>query len=327
MEYLPAVSVIVPIYNVEKYIGCCVRSLFEQTLENMEYIFVNDCTQDSSMEVLKAVIGEYPQRQDQVKVIEFQKNKGVSYARNAGLQASCGLYTIFCDSDDWVEKEMYEKMYLKAKASGADLVGCDYYDEYSGSSCYQKVFFDLPEKEQFRRLLYGGKGGFVWIRLVRRELYEMNAISFPDGVNMIEDLFVSLKLHWKARRVAYIPEAFYHYIKYNSNSIITNINQRQLDDSIEIVHRIESFLKENGIWERYYSEFMELAFLCKMCMVLSPQFQDYARWHSLWPESGNNLLKYHLSFWHKMIFTLVNHKWYMLASALLSVKMFIKKIL
>lgn len=323
----PKVSVIVPIYNVEKFIERCVRSLFEQTLEEMEYVFVNDCTPDASMDILKNILKDYPQREDQVKIIEHQKNCGVAVTRNTGLHASCGLYTIYCDSDDWVEKEMYGKMYNKAIREDADLVGCDFYYEYTESLCYHKESFDLPEEEQFRRLLYGGMGGYGCIRLVRRELYKKNDISFPDGVNMMEDLFVSLKLHGKVERIAYVPEALYHYVQYNPNSIVKTVNRRQLDDSIEIVCRIEIFLKETGNWERFHLEFMERAFGCKTPLVLLPQFRDYKKWHTLWPESNCYIQKYHLSFLNKVIFRLAHHKLYVLASALQSVKMFIKKII
>lgn len=323
---IPKVSVIITIYNAEKFIERCVRSLFEQTLENIEYIFINDCTPDASVDILREIIEDYPLRKNQVKIIEHRQNSGVAITRNTGLHASTGLYVIYCDSDDWVEKEMYEKMYNKAIEENADLVGCDFYYDYLKYSCYHKESFDLPKDEQFRRLLYGAMGGYSVIRLVRRELYETNKISFPDGVNMMEDLLVSLKLHRSAQRISYLPEALYHYIQYNANSIVTNVNQQQLDYSIEIVSRIERFLKKSGIWEQYYFEFMERAFGCKMYMVLLPQLRNYKKWHTLWPISNDYIRRYHLSYLNKVIFILANYKLYLLASALQSLKIYIKKI-
>ena len=99
---MPKVSVIVPVYGVEKYIERCARSLFEQTLDDMEFIFVDDCTKDESIEVLKRVIDLYPVRKDQVKIIHHAVNKGLSRARETGVNAATGDYIGHCDSDDWV---------------------------------------------------------------------------------------------------------------------------------------------------------------------------------------------------------------------------------
>lgn len=126
MESLPLVSVIVPVYRAEKFIQQCARSLFEQTLEEMEFIFVNDCTPDSSMVILREIIKEYPNRARQVRIVEHDQNKGSATARNTGLDNARGSYIIYCDSDDWVEREMYEKMIKKAFDDKADIVGCDF---------------------------------------------------------------------------------------------------------------------------------------------------------------------------------------------------------
>mgnify|MGYP000541624267 CR=1 FL=1 len=114
MNKNPLVSVIVPIYGVEPYIEKCARSLFEQSLENMVFIFVNDCTPDKSVEILRQVIEDYPRRYLQIQIIEHEENRGLAMARNSGLLIAKGEYIIHCDSDDWVELDMYEEMYEKA---------------------------------------------------------------------------------------------------------------------------------------------------------------------------------------------------------------------
>ena len=113
-EKQPKVSVIVPIYNVEQYIEKCVRSLMEQTLVNIEFIFVNDCTPDDSMTVLRRVLKDYPARESQVTILEHKENRGVAAVRKKGMEVAIGEYIIHCDSDDWVEKNMYEKLLEKA---------------------------------------------------------------------------------------------------------------------------------------------------------------------------------------------------------------------
>ena len=104
----PKVSVIVPIYNVEAYIERCAISLFEQTLDDIEYIFVNDCTPDNSMMILSEVLSRYPQRKEQVRIINQPKNQGAAKAREDGIKEARGEYIIHCDSDDWVDKNIYQ---------------------------------------------------------------------------------------------------------------------------------------------------------------------------------------------------------------------------
>lgn len=97
------VSVIIPVYNVEKYIEHCARSLMEQTLMDIEYIFVDDCTPDHSMEILQRVLTDYPERLESIRIIHHTQNSGLATVRNTGLQIAQGEYIIHCDSDDWVE--------------------------------------------------------------------------------------------------------------------------------------------------------------------------------------------------------------------------------
>jgi glycosyltransferase involved in cell wall biosynthesis len=152
---IPKISIIIPVFRVEKYIERCVRSLFEQTLDDIEYIFINDCTPDNSMMILSNLIEQYPYRKSQVKIIHHTINKGVSAARNAGLKTATGEYIIHCDSDDWVEKDMYESLYDKAIAEDADMVGCDFYCEYKKKSIYCKQYFNQEIEQCFRQMLYG----------------------------------------------------------------------------------------------------------------------------------------------------------------------------
>ena len=128
----PKVSIVIPVYNVEKYIERCVRTLFAQTLDDLEYIFVDDCSPDNSIDVMLKVLEEYPVRKPQVKLIRHEINQGVSQSRQDGVEAATGEYIIHCDPDDWVELDMYEQLYTKAKETNADLVLCDYYEVTNG---------------------------------------------------------------------------------------------------------------------------------------------------------------------------------------------------
>ena len=117
------ISVIVPVYSVEEFIERCVRSLFQQTYKEVEYIFVNDHTPDRSMEIIKNCIAEYPHLK--TVLLEHSVNKGLPAARNTGLSVATGKYVFHCDSDDFVEPDMLEKLYQRAEETNADIVWCD----------------------------------------------------------------------------------------------------------------------------------------------------------------------------------------------------------
>ena len=180
------ISVIIPIYNVELYIERCVRSLMEQTLENIEFIFVNDCTPDKSMIILQRVLEEYPVRKEKVKIIEHKQNKGIAATRNTGLKYVSGQYIIYCDSDDWIERDMYEKLLKKALVTCADIVACDYYDDYINYSIIRKQLFSQKPQECVLEMMRGNLHCSTWNKLIVRTLYERTKIIFPEFDIMME---------------------------------------------------------------------------------------------------------------------------------------------
>ena len=120
------VSICVPIYGVEKYIERCAISLFEQTYKNIEYIFVNDCTQDNSIDVLKSIIEKYPVRKNCVRIINHERNKGLGAARNTAITNATGMFIMHVDSDDYVEKDIVERLVKKQNENNSDIVTCGY---------------------------------------------------------------------------------------------------------------------------------------------------------------------------------------------------------
>ena len=145
----PKVSVIVAVYNVEQYVERCAHSLFNQTLDSMEYIFVDDCTPDNSIELIKKVLESYPQREAQVKFIHHKTNQGQAAARTTGMKAATGEYIIHCDPDDWVDLDTYELMYRAAHPEGRkpiDVVLCNYMlHEKGGEKKGHIREFELPQ--------------------------------------------------------------------------------------------------------------------------------------------------------------------------------------
>ena len=213
---MPKVSVIIPVYGVKKYIERCARSLFEQTLDDIEYIFVDDSTPDNSISILRKVLSEYPNREKQVKILRHEKNKGLAQARQTGLKIASGEYIAHCDSDDWVDVHMYEGMYNKAIEEDADVVVCDYVVTNDTSviktinACHAKSAKQLIENCLFQRDPWS-----LWNKLFNRKAY--SNIEYPKGA-MGEDMVTIIQLLWNCKTLSYINKPYYQYF-YNSESI------------------------------------------------------------------------------------------------------------
>lgn len=297
------VSVIVPVYNIENYIEHCARSLFNQTLKDIEFIFVDDCTPDRSMEILTGVINEYPELKEYIRVVHHPQNLGLPSARNSGMAIARGEYLIHCDGDDWVEQDIYEKMYLKAKEEDAEIVGCDFYYEFHDRREYCAQEFDLCWEDCCRNVLISqAMMPNIWCRLVKRSLYVDHNLLFVPGINMCEDLITSMKLHVFARKTTSVHEALYHYVQYNSNSIVHQLNSRQIKEIEKACHVIEDFLKQENLLNKFRPEFLERVFYLKKDSLLNKSVRNYKYWKSFYPESNHKVWHYHLRWDVKLMY-------------------------
>ena len=217
---MPKVSIIVPVYGVEKYIERCARSLFEQTLDDIEYLFIDDCTPDKSIEILKNVLEEYPQRKNQVIIHRMEKNSGQAAVRKWGMLNATGDYIIHCDSDDWVDVTMYEKMYNKAIEEGSDVVICDYVETDGHLLKVSHRGYNNTSVNGFLKdMLYRKYSWAVWNKLFRKDVH-IFINKYPD-CSMGEDMAIVLQLFRGVKKISYINEDLYNY--YLNNESITRI--------------------------------------------------------------------------------------------------------
>ena len=283
---MPKVSVCVPIYNVEKYIDKCVRSLFEQTLDDIEYIFVNDCTPDKSMDILRQVLVEYPQRQEQVKIIDHKVNKGLPAVRNTCLSVGTGEYIVCCDSDDWVEPDMFSEMYRKAKEDNADIVCCNYVAEYSR----KRVFVTYPYLEETKKILQklspSVLNSSLCNKLVRKDLYERYAIRPFEGINMNEDLGQTLRLRYLSRKTVIVPKAFYHYNKLNEASMTASSSLRYEEERVQCARLLENWFASQPDWDSYKGMINNVKFAAKAGLFYHPALKNLDRWKNTFPETN-----------------------------------------
>lgn len=276
------VSVIVPVYKVEAYIERCARSLFEQTLDDMEYIFVNDCTPDNSLKVLKNVLSQYPQREKQVQIVSHKERKGSSCARNTGLAIASGKYIIYCDSDDYVDVRMYESMYETAVESDADIVWCDFYDVYPDKILYHKTADTKKDHIEFLRA-YMSSWTSVWNMLVKKNIYFEHNLSFPENITHREDFYVSVILHFYASKINKINKALYYYNRNNPGSILSNVDENTLDEVLSCNLSIIEFFKEKNIFSSFEKEMAWRVLRDKSDLILNPK--TYRKFLSIYPES------------------------------------------
>lgn len=278
------VSVIIPVYNVSAFISCNVRALLSQTLQEVEYIFVDDASPDNSIEILYDNLDNFPNRKDSVKVVHHKENKGLPAARNTGLALAQGEYVYHCDSDDWVEPEMLEKMYDAAKTANADIVYCDFFLSFEKNERYMSNPRYETAEELLRKGFLGGTMKYnVWNKLVRRSLYVENGIIFPEGHSMGEDMTM-IQLAAVADKVAYVPHAFYHYVKLNEGAFSNSYTQKKLDDIRYNVDRTVSFLQEK-FGNSLEKEISLFKLNIKLPFLLTGNKDMYQLWKEWYPES------------------------------------------
>ncbi|WP_300914920.1 glycosyltransferase family 2 protein [Bacteroides acidifaciens] len=248
------VSVLVPVYGVEKYIERCARSLFEQTMQDgIEFIFTNDCTKDRSIEILKSVLDEYPHRKTQVKIINHEKNQGLAVSRVTGLNAAGGEYIAHCDSDDWVEPDMYGLMYRTAKEKDADVVVCDFFNEYQSHSKAVSQEFSLSKEDAVLSMVFhnGKQYGYMWNRLVRRDFYLMDKDwKCPESISWGEDIVVTIPQFARAGITAGLERPLYHYNCANTGSMTARLSERYIFSAVNAYAHIKSLLPAANIsWQ------------------------------------------------------------------------------
>lgn len=220
------VSIIVPIYGVEKYIAKCADSLFNQTYKDIEYIFVNDCTKDNSMDILREIVKKQPKEiKDNIIIINKPHNEGLPQARKTGILSCTGDYVYHCDSDDWIEYNCIEILVNRIKATNADIVYFNYYKEFIDKrEKSNEEEFSSPQ-DYFSKIISFdiNSGGYCWNKIVKRVLYTED-IEFPV-YNMHEDVALTSQLILNAKSISFEPACLYHYVRYNVNSICKTSNK------------------------------------------------------------------------------------------------------
>jgi len=239
---MPKVSVIVPFYNVESYIRKCLETLVNQTLDDIEIILVNDGSKDESEKIAKEFLEKYSK-----KIVYLEKeNGGLSDARNYGLMYAKGEYIAFLDSDDYIELDMYEKLYKIAKRDNSDMVQCNFYWEYPNKRKIGKLVEFNTKNEMLEKTRVE-----AWNKLIKREIIEKSDVKFPKGYRY-EDVEFTYKLIPYIDKVSFINEPLIYYVQREGS--ISNSQNERTKEIFDILENVISYYKEKNIYKEYEQE-------------------------------------------------------------------------
>ena len=277
------VSIIVAIFNAEKYLSRCLKSLANQTYKNLDIILVDDGSTDNSGILCDA----FASRDARFRVIH-KTNGGVSSARQTGLNSARGEYVIHADPDDWVEKEWIESLIKHILEKNVDIAMCDYFiEQQSGTFIKQTTPTSLMREDLLCDLLIGRIWGSLWNKLIKKTCFEQYRISFVPNMSLWEDSYVITKLIYEGASFSYLHLPLYHYdCSSNENSIVRNPDLCHIYSMKIYIDDFEKVLKNKKYEEGfYYKKFL----LKRRCFRTGKMNKDV--FISLFPEFNNRFIE------------------------------------
>ncbi len=321
------VSIIVPVYNVEKYLEKCLDSLVNQTFKDIEIIIVNDGSTDNCKKIIDKYYAKY---NNLIKVIN-QENKGLGAARNTGLKSATSDYIIFVDSDDYVEPNMAYEMYNKILQEQADFVICGFNVINEHYDLISKTFPNKYETYNFNtQMIFGNL--CAWNKIIKKSLLD-DDLNFRNNV-WYEDIDFSFKLFLKSKKMCILHKNLYNYLL-RQGSIMNSNNLRKNLDLIDAFNEIINYAKQNNCFNKYYDEieFLVIDHLYISCIVRiltnnnSNKNEKKELLNIIFEYINNNFKNYSknkyiklLSLNRKLIFYLIHFKLYNIVKIIFKIK-------
>lgn len=291
------ISIIVPVYNAERYLHKCIDSILNQTYNDIELLLINDGSTDLS----GVICDEYAQNDNRIRVLH-KENSGVSATRNIGLDNITGEYVTFIDADDWIEPSMLNDVYEKIKADDADIVFVDIkycwpsesrvHFTYRWKGSPQEALIDYLKHTR----LCPGWG------LMRSSIIKNNNLRFPENLTIYEDFHLLIRYVYKSRFISQVEKPLYNYRMQNSSIVHTTSHARTIDDQVLAYNSILQFFKENGVYHKYAPSLYDRVLFDYQRMVLDPSMHDTfcliypEKKHYIWQASTINF-KLKLMMW------------------------------
>lgn len=275
----PHLSIIVPIFGVEKYIEKCITSLFNQSLQDeIEFIFVNDCTKDKSIDILTDTLRKFPKRKKQVQIINHEKNWGLAAARSTGIKNAKGHYIAHCDSDDWVEPNMYETLLTKALAKKLDMVSCGFFIEERNKTT--EVVTNHKSLEFYLKDVLANKWGTVWRFIARKSLLVKPDFVINETIGNGEDYIYTSQILLLAKSWAQINLPLYHYNCCNVSSMMKTISNKSAYEQKMATDIVIGQLKKMGLDKVFEKEIIARKLFVRNLFIKA----GIENWKSAYPD-------------------------------------------
>lgn len=272
-----------PIYRVEQYLARTLGSIFTQTYPHIEYVFVDDCSPDASLQVLKDAIASHGLPPERYSIVCHEQNEGIAVSRADCLARAKGDYVFFVDSDDWVEPDAVEQMVEATRQGVVDIVGCDFMKDFEGGeTTLHHERYAATCRENLRLCLNYDIATVLWKLMVRRSLFDN--IRITPHVDIVEDYIISVKLYYYAKTFAALPKAFYHYVQYNQARVSFQ-TLRSVSMHIKGVEEVEQFCREKGLYDQDVEHRLNLRKFNIKSNFLTKQLLDYQAYRSTFPEA------------------------------------------
>lgn len=292
MKILPLVSIITPVYNAQDTLERTLLSLRRQTYGHIEFICVNDASSDLSLAMLNVFAHAVDGREGfTVKIISHPQNKGVSAARNTGLNHASGEFILYVDADDSLETDAVESCVQEALRTGADIVYFQWCLVFQNSERTMLQPTCATPLEAIQAMLAGRMRWNLWLFMVRRSLYEAYSIRFIPGANMGEDLLVTLKLFVHAAHISLLDRVLYHYRQDNAGSISKTFSTQHMREVETNIGEIERYLGASQYASAIGPGIDFLKLTIKLPLLVTGQKSDYIRWTNWFSSSDRYILQ------------------------------------
>lgn len=312
------ISIVVPIYNAEKYFARCLKSLFEQDYLNIEYVFINDCTPDNSMNILNDILEEYPMRQKKTNIIHNKKNKGIAETRNIGVAVATGDYILFVDSDDYIDTNMVSRLCEVAIENDTDIVLCNQIliESVKGNDVLNISYTD--KREYLNKVLHGQFPCCIWGKLIKKALFVKHSVAAMPGVNHGEDLQVMIPLYYYAHNIN-VADTTYFYNKFNASSYTNTLKTEGIVSMIKSYKMVADFLSIHNSFTSV-ADLQESTLIHKVSLLSVASAQDYSLVAKIYRDIPIWTVNIGISY--KILLMLVDWGWYNVAYSI--VKLYLK---
>lgn len=300
------ISVILNVYNGEKYIKRCVDSVLSQTYTDYELLIVDDGSSDSTA----FIIDEYAAKNKKVKAFHTE-NKGLSGSRRYGLEKVSGEYLIFIDCDDWVENNWLRKLNDAIVNSHSDIAICEYYEEHTKGQVYVEIENRENIDDYARDLIYGRTWNVVWNKLIKTSIIRKYKINFFEVLRYWEDVPFSISYSLYCKKIAYVHQPLYHYDKTNESSLTATEGDNIKFNlcRVKSVKMIEKHLVLSGKDKKFENDLIWLKLWIKDAFIRYDKgYERIKLWRESFPEVNKAWREYtHGKF--SIIFWALEHNW------------------